>query len=244
MPLTRYPEWARGVELDDARLAHIIETAGAGHLDVIRGGVSEAIAGAADGLSLLRRLAAERASLRVRRIHVLDERVKELAFRAHRFFSEEIGVNAYWSPAGCEMGLAPHSDPYDIVVLQVAGEKRWTLLSEAPREISLGAGDHFSLPRGLRHRAEVVGKLASLHLAVGIHAKTKKSLVEWLAAELARDGGELTADALKELHAEVNALLLDPRAKHRFLEHRRAVEYERMLMTPEEHARSDARGYR
>jgi lysine-specific demethylase/histidyl-hydroxylase NO66 len=36
------------------------------------------------------------------------------------------GCNAYWTPAGAQ-GFAPHYDDVDVFVVQVEGEKRWTL---------------------------------------------------------------------------------------------------------------------
>lgn len=240
-------DWARAIgdiALDAKRFEHIVGSCDAGHIDIIRGGVSESIAGVADGLSLLTRLTEERASLRVRRIHILDDEVKELAFAAHRRFGEEININAYWSPPRVEMGLAPHRDPYDIVVVQLAGEKRWNLFEDPPRQMMVQAGDRFHLPRGLRHQAEVPGDAPSLHLAVGLYAKTTRSLVEWIAAAMSKEVSELSDTSISELRTRIDAFLADPEARERFAAHRRAVEYERMLMTPEEHARSDARLYR
>jgi hypothetical protein len=52
-------------------------------------------------------------------------------------------------------GLPPHEDPYDILVVQLAGRKRWRLRSPGgpPVELVLEPGCAFWLPRGLAHEA-------------------------------------------------------------------------------------------
>ncbi len=226
----------------------MLQEAGATHLDVIRGGVSERFGAAIDGAQTLQRVHDERTSLRVRRIHVLDERIRKLAFEAHHELDEEINVNAYWSPPGVKMGLAPHADGYDIVVVQVAGAKRWTLHSPQQSTFTLQHGEAFFLPRGLRHQADNPYDGASLHLAFGIYAKTHRSIVEWLAEQLSAEAGDVSEEtmpvALAKLRRESDGILAAPDAAERFAAYRRGVEYERMLMTPDEHARSDARRFR
>lgn len=104
-----------------------------------------------------------------------------------------VGVNFFLTPPhsqGCDM----HFDLVDVMVLQLAGSKRWTLWEptyEAPtetallrqkrndlmekdeskltlrEELLLEPGDFFYLPRGYYHKAMAGGEI-SLHLSFGI----------------------------------------------------------------------------
>ena len=107
-------------------------------------------------------------------------------------------ANAYYTPRGSQ-GFAVHHDTHDVLVLQVAGEKRWLLyepLLELPLkhqryspalgehgeptdDLVLRAGDTLYLPRGWLHQAET-SATDSLHLTIGITAHT------WLDAREGR----------------------------------------------------------
>ena len=101
-----------------------------------------------------------------------------------------VQANSYSTPSGSQ-GFDVHHDTHDVLVLQVAGEKRWKLydpLLELPLKhqrysSSLGdsgaptddfvlrAGDTLYLPRGWLHEAET-SATDSLHLTIGIAAHT------------------------------------------------------------------------
>jgi ribosomal protein L16 Arg81 hydroxylase len=103
-----------------------------------------------------------------------------------------VQVNTYITPPA-QMGLAPHYDDHDVLILQVQGSKIWHLYVGAdrpPREIQrdnekavaieglppptdvrLEAGDVLYVPRGRVHAAETASE-QSVHLTVGIHAPT------------------------------------------------------------------------
>ena len=103
-----------------------------------------------------------------------------------------IQVNTYVTPPG-QIGLAPHYDDHDVLILQLEGFKIWHLYVGAdmpPREIQrdkdkavdteglppptdvrLEAGDMLYVPRGRIHAAETAAD-QSIHLTVGIHAPT------------------------------------------------------------------------
>ena len=108
-------------------------------------------------------------------------------------------------------GFSAHFDVHDVFVLQVAGEKRWTIhppVHEAPlrdqewtrykgaverraaQEPAIDAvlrpGDALYLPRGWLHSAEALGNV-SVHLTIGIHSVTRYALVEALAALAAEE---------------------------------------------------------
>lgn len=233
---------------DEQRFTALLTPRASEHLDRIRDGIAKPLD---EAPATLGDLTEQRVSLRVRRVHILDEALLSLALAAHRAFDEEVNINAYWSPPGSDMGLAPHSDGYDIVVLQAAGTKDWTLVHAdgSLESLCIHAGDTLFLPRGLRHRATNPHPMASLHLAVGIYTKTTRSVVEWMATELASGAmrdlePSSTVGAIAEIRARAEALLASEEAAKRFAAYRQATEYERMLMTPREHACSDARRYR
>ncbi|CAE7241834.1 RIOX2 [Symbiodinium necroappetens] len=82
------------------------------------------------------------------------------------------GMNAYLTPPGA-IGKPPHVDDHDVLVFQVAGEKKWMLLDanrELREEVVLHAGDVLYLPQGIPHHAAALeGTSPSLHLALGLH---------------------------------------------------------------------------
>jgi ribosomal protein L16 Arg81 hydroxylase len=159
-----------------------------------------------------------------------------------------VQANSYYTPSGSQ-GFDVHHDTHDVLVLQVAGEKRWRLydpLMELPLkhqrytsalgdagpptdDFVLRAGDTLYLPRGWLHEAET-SATDSLHLTIGIAAHT------WL------DGARGALAALEERAAfrhdvargEVDGLdaafaeQLDPEAverrrRRRFVETRRPI---------------------
>jgi ribosomal protein L16 Arg81 hydroxylase len=126
-----------------------------------------------------------------------------------------VQINAYVTPAS-NRGFDSHYDVHDVLVLQVAGEKRWTIhppvhehpLADQPwtdhREAVaaqakqppvidevLRPGDALYLPRGWLHSAEALGD-TTIHLTIGMHATTRYDVLQALVA-LAADAPELRA---------------------------------------------------
>jgi bifunctional lysine-specific demethylase and histidyl-hydroxylase NO66 len=169
-----------------------------------------------------------------------------------RLLEEALGysvqANAYYTPRGSQ-GFAVHHDTHDVLVLQVAGEKRWLLyqpLLELPLkhqrysaalgdhgepsdDVVLRAGDTLYLPRGWLHEAKT-SEHDSLHLTIGITAHTwldgAKGALEAGEEELAfrRGVGPEAADGLVDVLAEQ----LEPervlqRQRRRFLDSRRPI---------------------
>jgi ribosomal protein L16 Arg81 hydroxylase len=116
-------------------------------------------------------------------------------------------INAYITPASSR-GFDPHYDVHDVFVIQIAGEKRWTIhepvhrdpLADEPwtehREAvveratatpylqeTFAPGDVLYLPRGWIHSATALGDF-SIHLTIGVSAHTRSELVERLIARL------------------------------------------------------------
>ncbi len=110
-------------------------------------------------------------------------------------------VNAYITPPSSR-GFSPHYDVHDVFVLQVAGEKHWTIhepvltdplrsqpwsqraeavAAAAEREpvidTVLRPGDALYLPRGYLHSATALGEV-SAHLTIGVHPVTRWGAVE------------------------------------------------------------------
>ncbi len=143
-----------------------------------------------------------------------------------RLLEEAFGVgvqaNAYYTPRGSQ-GFGVHHDTHDVLVLQVAGEKRWLVydpLLELPLkhqryssalgehgdptdDLVLRPGDTLYLPRGWLHQAETSSS-DSLHLTIGITAHT------WLdAAKAALAAGEGEPAFRRSAEGDVGATLAD-----------------------------------
>jgi hypothetical protein len=169
-----------------------------------------------------------------------------------RLLEEALGhavqANAYYTPRGSQ-GFAVHHDTHDVLVLQVAGEKRWLLyepLLELPLkhqryspalgthgeptdDLVLRAGDTLYLPRGWLHEAETSAS-DSLHLTIGIAAHTwldgAKAALDDCENELPfrRSVGTGTGDGLVDLLAEqLEPERVERRRRRRFLDSRRPI---------------------
>ncbi|MGA9583330.1 MAG: cupin domain-containing protein [Allosphingosinicella sp.] len=108
------------------------------------------------------------------------------------------------SPPNAE-GLAPHSDPYGVFALQIAGTKTWSLHEHSPRErlgmgkdhhhlagtpassrVRMTAGDLLYLPRGTVHAAASGGD-GSIHLAIGLMPPSGVDLISLLSGLAEQD---------------------------------------------------------
>ncbi len=128
-------------------------------------------------------------------------------------FSGAAQVNVYLTPAG-EIGLLPHYDTHDVMVLQASGSKNWRIFGrpvdaptrgqpyergsnpgEATQEFVMETGDFMYLPRGFMHVAESRDQ-TSLHLTIGIHPITVgaviRAIVEWAIRDDSRFRKALT----------------------------------------------------
>jgi hypothetical protein len=158
-------------------------------------------------------------------------------------------ANAYYTPRGSQ-GFGVHHDTHDVLVLQVAGTKRWRLydpLLELPLkhqrysralgehgtpsdELELRAGDTLYLPRGWLHEAET-SSTDSLHLTIGITAYTWLDAVTDALGEcedelMFRRGpaGDGVPAGLAELLGErLDAEAIERRRRRRLVESRRPI---------------------
>ncbi|MBW8767840.1 MAG: cupin-like domain-containing protein, partial [Geodermatophilales bacterium] len=151
------------------------------------------------------RLFADGSTVVLQGLHRLWPPLIEFADQLAADLGHPTQVNAYVTPPSSR-GFSAHYDVHDVFVLQVAGEKHWTIhepvlpdplrtqpwtdragevAAAAEREpvidAVLRAGDALYLPRGFLHSATALGEI-SAHLTIGIHPVTR-----WAAAEAALD---------------------------------------------------------
>jgi ribosomal protein L16 Arg81 hydroxylase len=129
-------------------------------------------------------------------INKLNPAVDAIAGGIARGLTAFVGVNAYISPFRKD-ALDLHFDDHDVIVLQLHGEKHWTLGARVARGVAssrffkvshevlradaiendsfrtleMKAGDLLYLPRGLFHRA-TASRETSIHLSFGIRRPT------------------------------------------------------------------------
>ena len=153
-------------------------------------------------------------TLRLREVDQLHRGVGALATALERELRDRVGVNAY-ANCGLSESYAVHHDDHDVLVLQVAGTKRWWLYgpaaplplpddvdhpivtraappTESVFELLLKEGQVLYLPRGWWHAAQAM-EGPSLHLTVGITRATGVDLLDWLVGRL-RDHDVVRAD--------------------------------------------------
>jgi len=119
-------------------------------------------------------------------------------------FSLRVQANVYLTPPESQ-GFGTHYDDHDVFILQISGSKRWRFFqkpipnpykgekyqrgshtpSNEQRECVLRAGDSLYIPRGLMHEAENYGDQPSLHITVGLLAKTWADLMLEALSEVA-----------------------------------------------------------
>jgi hypothetical protein len=151
------------------------------------------------------RLFADGSTVVLQGLHRLWPPLIEFADQLAADLGHPTQVNAYVTPPSSR-GFSPHYDVHDVFVLQVAGEKHWTIHEPVLRdplrtqpwndratEVAAAAqgepvidavlrpGDALYLPRGFLHSAEALGEI-SAHLTIGVHPVTR-----WAAAESALD---------------------------------------------------------
>jgi ribosomal protein L16 Arg81 hydroxylase len=160
-----------------------------------------------------------------------------------------VQANAYYTPSGSQ-GFGVHHDTHDVLVLQVAGEKRWRLyepLLELPLkhqrfssalgahgaatdDLVLRAGDTLYLPRGWLHEAET-SQTDSLHLTIGIAAHTWLDAAKDALAHLESDAAFRPDVAMRgdgdglaaALAAQLDPELAERRRRRHFLDTRRPI---------------------
>jgi hypothetical protein len=167
------------------------------------------------------RLFADGSTVVLQGLHRLWPPLIEFADQLAADLGHPTQVNAYITPPSSR-GFSPHYDVHDVFVLQVAGEKHWTIhepvlrdplrtqpwndraaevAAAAEREPVIDAvlrpGDVLYLPRGFLHSATALGEISG-HLTIGVHPVTR-----WGAAESALDLVRTLAAADPELRGSL-----------------------------------------
>jgi len=144
------------------------------------------------------------ASLVLEEIHKYDLNVGKLAAGLAKDIREPVRVNLYLSQPK-RQGYNRHYDTHDVFILQIAGYKGWQVYdftvkfplfkqkghhSNPPDELQLGCtlgpGDVLYIPRGHWHEATAQIE-PSMHLTVGLYARTGIDFLSWLTNELRAD---------------------------------------------------------
>jgi JmjC domain len=167
-----------------------------------------------------------------------------------RELEHPVQANAYFTPRGSQ-GLPVHHDTHDVLVLQVAGHKRWLVYEPAlelplkhqryrrelgepgdpVHDLVLRPGDTLYLPRGWLHEA-LTSDADSLHLTLGLN------VTRWVDAlrdalddceldvEFRRSvpaDGTMTVDLLERLRPHLSAPAVARRRRARFVRTRRPI---------------------
>ena len=184
------------VAKDGTTLADRAFTAGAG----VGAGVTDQVSDDA-----LVRLFADGATLVLQGLHRLWPPLTGFSQDLAAELGHPVQVNAYVTPPQSR-GFSDHYDVHDVFVLQIEGEKRWTIhppvhpsplrsqpwtdrrgdvetaaRSEPVLDEVLRPGDCLYLPRGYLHAATALGGV-STHVTIGIHSWTGHALAEQLLA--------------------------------------------------------------
>jgi hypothetical protein len=94
--------------------------------------------------------------------------IQDLCTQLSCLMVRHVAANLYFSlPGGYE--LARHTDPHDVMVMQLSGSKEWFLSFKGLDDYSLNlvCGECLYLPAGITHRT-LAGPLGSVHLTLGI----------------------------------------------------------------------------
>lgn len=183
------------------------------------------------------------ASLVLEEIHKYDTNVGKLAAGLAKDIKEPVRVNLYLSQPS-RQGYNRHYDTHDVFILQIAGYKGWQVYDfsveyplfrqkdhhkNPPEQLrlgcTLGPGDVLYIPRGHWHEATAQVE-PSMHLTVGLYARTGIDFLTWFANELRsdvnwRDTFPLVLDDDAALSEEC-----DPRTVKHFEKLRKSIEAE------------------
>lgn len=125
-----------------------------------------------DGRAALRHFE-EGATLFLSEIDGWNVSVADYLRDATTWYVGEAHLSAFMTPPGFR-GLRAHVDEVDVIAVQLAGCKEWTLYSEQgiAKGVRLSDGDALYIPRGYLHGATNVGEGVSLHASFTFRQKS------------------------------------------------------------------------
>lgn len=152
----------------------------------------------------------EGATIVLNQAHQLDPTLGRYCRALEHVFSTHVQTNLYLTPPNAQ-GFRTHYDNHDVLVIQIEGEKAWRLYDkpvdtpyrgegfelgvyetgDLQQEFVLKAGDCAYVPRGLMHDASTSGSEPSLHVTVGLIARTWADLMLEAVSEVALRSPEL-----------------------------------------------------
>jgi ribosomal protein L16 Arg81 hydroxylase len=148
---------------------------------------------------------AKGATIALPALHRTWEPLSSLCGRIEEELDHAVHANVYITP-GHAAGFTPHYDTHDVLVLQIAGNKRWRI-DEPPiklphesqtfkpqgfvagphlTDIDLEAGDLLYLPRGYVH-STTTSRCHSAHVTIGINVYSWVDLVKELIPSCAEN---------------------------------------------------------
>ncbi len=127
-------------------------------------------------------LAAHGATIVLQGLHRSWPPLAEFCLDLEQVLGHAVQANAYLTPAGVA-GLASHADTHEVIVLHVAGTKRWDV--DGLGVIDLGPGDVLYMPAGTRHAAHTTRRFG-LHITLGVLATTYRDVIARHVAGLAQ----------------------------------------------------------
>jgi ribosomal protein L16 Arg81 hydroxylase len=154
------------------------------------------------------------ATVIVNRFDRADISVNQLITRLRADRATDVCANAYLS-ASESQSFGWHDDDHDVLVLQLAGTKRWEFAPADPNgsaperlgtAVELAAGDALFVPRGVAHAVSTTSSDPSLHLSVALFPLTVDQVVESAVRQVAKQEG-LGVDLAHLNQAERSAVL-------------------------------------
>lgn len=153
-------------------------------------------------------LFAQGATIIIDRVHRRLPRMTAACRALAREVSAPVHCNLYLTPAGAK-GFDTHFDSHDVLILQLAGSKDWTVLDapvplplrnqsfdkgvhpvgEPTLTCTLRAGDLLYIPRGFLHHARSRDEV-SLHATVGLEVRRWSDVLVEAVAQLCLDDPE------------------------------------------------------
>jgi lysine-specific demethylase/histidyl-hydroxylase NO66 len=132
-------------------------------------------------------------------IHKRASHVALFIQELERAFQHAVGANLYFTPAS-NQGFKTHVDEHDVFVLQLDGEKAWTVFdmdegsrrtpardaAVFPMQLVLRQGQALYIPKGYPHCAAATLGSASTHLTVGLYPFQLNDLISRSLCEVAR----------------------------------------------------------